>query len=325
MKIFLTGGTGFIGQALAFALQRRGDEVVALVRNPGKAAELEKAGCRLVQGDITDAQSIRGALDGCDAAIHCAAVYQVGVLEKDRPAMYEANVRGTENVLRIALELGTPRVVYVSTVASFGNTKGRVVDETYEHDGDYTSYYDETKHQAHLLAKQMIHEKALPGIIVQPGSVYGPHDTSQAGEIVRRFLDGKIPMKLLPELGVSAVHRDDVVDGIMLALDKGKIGESYVLAGDNLTMGDIWDEASRAVGKKPARFTLPTGVLKAMAPLAPYTAKLTGFPPNLKEIIKSSDNVTFWASSDKARRELGYEPRPISLGIRQTLQAEGRI
>ena len=325
MKVFLTGGTGFIGQALATLLRDRGDEVVALVRTPAKAGVLEAAGCTIVPGDVTDAQSIRGGLDGCDAAIHCAAVYKVGILEKDRPAMYEANVRGTENVLRIALELQIPKVVYVSTVAAFGNTHGRVVDETYEHDGDYTSYYDETKHQAHLLAKQMIHEKDLPGVIVQPGAVYGPNDPSEAGEVVRRYIDGKIPVKLLPGLGVSACHLDDVAGGIITALDKGRIGESYVLAGDNLTMGEIWDEAAKAVGKKPARFTMPIGALKAMAPLAPYTSKLTGFPPNLKEIIKSSDNVTFWASSDKARRELGYEPRPLGLGIRQTLQAEGRI
>ena len=325
MKIFVTGATGFIGETLALQLVRRGDEVVALVRNPEKATVLQKAGCMIVPGDITDAQSIRGGLDGCDAAIHCAAIYRIGVPEEERAAMQETNVRGTENVMRIALELQIPRVVYVSTVASFGNTRGRVVDESYEHDGDYTSFYDETKHQAHLLAKQMIHEKGLPGIIVQPGSVYGPGDPSEVGGIVRKFLDGKMPVKTFPDLGLSFVYRDDVVGGIVLALDKGTVGESYILAGDNLTMGDMWDEAAKATGKKPARFTLPTPLMKAMAPLAPYTYKLTGFPQNLKEVIKSSDGVTFWASSDKARRELGYEPRPLGLGVRQMLQAEGRL
>ena len=146
MRIFLTGGTGFIGGVVAAALRERGDDVRALVRDPAKAARLERLGCELVAGDLGDVAAIERALEGCDAVVHGAAIYEVGIRPSERPRMFEANVQGTENVLGAALRAGVPKTVYVSTIAAFGNTRGEVVDETYEHDGRYTSYYDETKH-----------------------------------------------------------------------------------------------------------------------------------------------------------------------------------
>ena len=131
MQIFLTGATGFIGGALALALQERGDEVRALVRSPEKAQDLEAAGIELILGGLGDVDTIDSALAGCDAAIHNAAIYEVGIKKSQHPAMYASNVQGTENVLGAALRAKTPKVVYVSTVGAFGNTRGKVVDETY--------------------------------------------------------------------------------------------------------------------------------------------------------------------------------------------------
>ena len=325
MKIFLTGATGFIGSALARKLLERGDEVAALVRSPGKASDLAAAGATLVQGDLGDESALREGMAGADAVIHCAAVYKVGMPVKERPAMYEANVTGTERVLRTALDEKIPRVVYISTMNAYGNTEGEVVDETFEHKRNYVSYYDETKHLAHVVARKMIDEEGLPGIIVQPGSVYGPGDQAEPGGVLRMFVKGKLPMRMFPETGFNLVHRDDAVDGIILALEKGKIGEAYNLGGEIATMADMLDMTAEVVGRKPLRRTMPTRLLKLSAPLGPLTSKITGFPPNLKEVIKAGDGVTYWARDDKARRELGYDPRPFEEGIRQTLREEGLL
>src|SRR5438445_8847664 len=165
MRFFLTGATGFIGGAVARALRDRGNGVRALVRDPTRATDLESIGVEAVQGDITDREAVANALKGCDAAIHGAAIYEVGIKRSEHPQMYATNVGGTENVLRAALEAGTPRVVYVSTVGGFGNTGGEIVDENADHQGDYGSYYEETKVLAHRAARRLIEEERLPCVI----------------------------------------------------------------------------------------------------------------------------------------------------------------
>ena len=164
MKVFVTGGTGFIGGEVVRQLRRRGDEVVCLVRNPEKGKAVAELGCELVAGDLGDGAAIGAGMEGCDAVIHAAAMYEVGIPAKQRPAMWEANVAGTERAMKAALEAKVPRVVYVSTVGAFGNTHGQVVDESYQHPGkEYTSYYEETKLEAHRLVERMIAEEDLPG------------------------------------------------------------------------------------------------------------------------------------------------------------------
>ena len=324
MKVFVTGATGFIGSEVARRLRARGDEVRALVRDPAKAKDLKDLNCELVKGDLGDTAAIGEAMKGCDAVIHGAAMYEIGIPKSRRPAMYEANVRGTENVLGAALELKIKKVVYISTVNAFGNTDGRVVDESHVHNERYVSYYDETKHKAHKVAKDFI-AKGLPLVIVQPGGVYGPGDTSPQGKIINQFLDGKLPAMMFPETGINMVHRDDVADGILLCLDKGKAGEAYVLGGEITTMGDAIKTLAKVSGRKPPRVTLPSIMIKAVAPLGPLIGPAMGQGPNLGEIIKATDNVTYWAKDDKARQELGYKPRGLEQGVRDMLKADGRL
>jgi dihydroflavonol-4-reductase len=150
MRAFLTGATGFIGGHLAAKLRGRGDDVVALVRSPEKAKDLRALACELVEGDLGDAEAIRRAVEGADAAFHVAAVYKVGIPVRDRPAMEEANVGGTERVLDQATAAGVARIVYLSTVNVLGNTRGQVVDETFQRtDLDWLSWYDKTKYEGH--------------------------------------------------------------------------------------------------------------------------------------------------------------------------------
>lgn len=326
MPVFVTGGTGFIGSHVVRKLLDRGDEVVALVRNPEKGKELRDIGADLAEGDLSDEATIRNAMRGCEAVIHGAAVYEVGIPKEQREAMYEANVLGTERVLRAALDERIPKVVYISTVGAFGNTHGRVVDETYRHPGaDFTSYYEETKYKAHEIARRMIDHEGLPCVIVQPGGVYGPDDHSAIGTQINQFLAGRMPLIAFPDLGFNMVHVDDVATGILLALDEGKAGEAYVLGGQITTMREAIETLARVAGKKAPKRAMPTPVLKAMTPIGPVVGKLMGQPPNLSELISAADGVTYWAKHDKAIEQLGYSPRGLEQGLRDTLEAEGRL
>jgi dihydroflavonol-4-reductase len=321
VRAFVTGGTGFIGGRLIRKLRERGDDVVALVRSPAKADDLRRLGCQLAEGSLAAAGSIREGVHGCDAAFHVAAEYKVGIPRSERPSMYDANVRGTERVIDAAVDAGVVRIVYVSTIGAFGNTGGRVVDESYRHPGDeYLSYYEETKVLAHRAAVDRIAAGA-PVIIVQPGGVYGPGDTSPLGNLIDRIRRGRVPVKVYPETGFNWVHVDDVVDGILLAHDKGRIGESYVLGGQLGTLGDMIDAVATASGRRPPRVTLPGWVAKAGIPLGPLVGRAMGVGPNLRESIRAAEGATYWSTDERARTELGYSPRDLETGVRQTLAA----
>jgi len=326
VKVFVTGGTGFIGGQVVRRLRDRSDDVLALVRDTEKGRELSNLGCELIAGTLTDAPSIRDGMEGCDAVIHGAAVYEVGIPESEHRAMYEANVLGTENVLRAALDAKIPKVVYISTVAAFGNTRGQVVDEAYEHPGrDFTSYYEQTKYEAHQVARRLIAEEGLPCVIVQPGGVYGPDDHSAVGKQMHDFLDGRMPLIAFPDLGMNMVHVDDVAMGVLLALDDGRPGDSYVLGGQITTMRELIETLARVSGRKAPKRAIPTGLMKLMTPVGSVVGKVMGQPPNLRELISSADGVTFWAKHDKAMSELSYAPRNLEQGLRDTFTAEGKL
>jgi dihydroflavonol-4-reductase len=321
VKAFVTGGNGFIGERLVRKLRDRGDDVVALVRSREKGKKLEELGATLVEGDLSSSDAIRKGLEGCDSVFHIAAVYKVGIPKKEHEAMYDANVRGTERVLDAAFQAGVGKIVYVSTINVFGNTRGDVVDESYERPGnDYVSYYDETKYLSHQVAKERI-AKGAPIVIVQPGGVYGPGDHSEVGNAIDQTRTGKLKAVPFAGLGLNLVYVDDVADGLVLAHDKGKVGESYVLGGEITTMRGLVDKAAELSGRKSPKRDMPTGVIKLAAPAGPLVGKIMGFPPNFRELISASDGVTYWAKDDKARRDLGYSPRDLATGMQQTLDA----
>jgi dihydroflavonol-4-reductase len=322
VRVFLTGGTGFIGGHVARKLRERGDEVIALARSPDGARELAKLGCELVEGDLSDAAALRRGVKGADAVIHAAAVYKVGIPRSHREGMWDANVHGTERVLDAAIEAGAGRIVYVSTVNVFGNTHGQVVDESYERaeaDG-FLSTYDETKYRSHQVAKARIAAGA-PVVIVQPGGVYGPGDHSEIGNMIEQAHTGKLHAKAFPHLGVNFVHVEDAAAGIVLALDRGEPGESYVLGGERARMGEVIDKVAALSGRRPPRLTLPAVMVTLSAPLGPLIGPLLGFPPNLREAMRAARGVTYWARDDKAREALGYSPRDLDTGLRETLAA----
>jgi nucleoside-diphosphate-sugar epimerase len=322
MRAFVTGGTGFIGGRVAQKLRARGDDVVALVRNPAKATALRELGCELVEGDLGSVDEIRQGMEGCDAVFHVAAVYKVGIPKSEHGAMRESNVGGTERVLDTAIDAGVDRIVYVSTVGVFGNTEGKVVDESYSRPSDgFLSCYEETKYLSHQAALDRI-RKGAPIVIVQPGGVYGPGDHSELGNMIDQVRTGKLRMLMFPELGFNLVYVDDVADGILLAHDKGRPGEAYILGGQISTMRELVEKVSSLSGRKAPKRELSASVMRLAVPIGPVVGKLMGFGPNLAELIRSSDGVTYWATHEKAERELGYAPRDLDTGLRQTLAAE---
>ena len=180
--------------------------------------------------------------------------------------MVDTNVHGTERVLDAAIEAGIGRIVYVSTVGVFGNTHERIVDETYRRDGDdFLSCYDETKFRAHELALDRIAQGA-PIVIVQPAGVYGPGDHSEIANIIDQVRTGKLKMMVFPELGLDLVHVDDVADGIVNALDRGRVGESYVLGGEITRMRNLVELVAEMTGRKAPKRALPVGLMKISAP-----------------------------------------------------------
>lgn len=322
MKAFVTGGTGFIGSHLVARLRARGDDVVALVRSPARAAHLQDLGSELAEGDLLDQEALRRGMDGCDAVFHVAGVYRVGIPASQRPAMFEANVGGTESVLDAALATGVRRVVYVSTVNVFGNTRGRIVDETYRRPakGGFLSCYEETKFLAHRAAEERI-ERGLPVVIAMPGGVYGPGDHSEIGGQIERMRTGRMRFLTFPDLGFNFVHVDDAVEGLLLAHHKGRLGQSYVLGGQVTTLGELLRKVGELSDRRMPRLVMPPAMVKLSVPLSPLVTRAMGLPPNLREIIRASDGVTYWATDAKARHELGYSPRSLQEGLSRTLAA----
>lgn len=315
-RVFVTGGAGFIGRAVVRQLRERGDEVTAIVRDPARATALHDLGVRLVVGDLGSVATIRVAMDGSDAVIHLAGSYRVGIPASERPAMYEANVAVAERVLDAAIGVGIPRIVAASTANVFGNTRGRLVDETYRRDpaDGYLSYYDETKYLAYRIAEARMANGA-PVIIAMPGTTYGPGDHSPIGAQLKAAFDGSARVIVLGNMGISAVHVDDVAAGILAALDRGRIGESYVLSGECLTMEDAMSVAAQAAGRRPPRIRVPTALLRLAVPFAQVATRLGGLRFDLRESLRAADGVTYWASHAKATDKLGYAPRPLSQGV----------
>jgi nucleoside-diphosphate-sugar epimerase len=256
---------------------------------------------------------------GADAAFHIAGDYRIGIAVSDRPGMYASNVEGTHAVLDAARDAGVARLVYVSTANVFGNTRGQVVDETYRRpDLEFLSYYDETKFLAHQLAVERT-AAGDPVTIAISGGIYGPGDHSELGKQIEQARAGGYRVRMFPGLGVSMGYVDDVADGLALAHEAGRPGETYILGGPNVTLGEILDLVARASGHRVPRLTLPPFLLRACIPLGRFLGPRFGVGPNLAEAIHASDGVTYWVSSEKARRELGYRTRDLEDGLAELL------
>jgi dihydroflavonol-4-reductase len=307
MRVFVTGATGFVMGAVTRALRARGDAVTALVRNPSRATSLAALGCDLVAGDVVDPTDAIGELRRCDALVHGAAIYEIGVSPERRQVMEATNVTGTRSILELARAAGTARIVYVSTIAAFGNTHGAVVAEGHEPTSAPTSAYEDTKRRAHEIALDAA-RGGVPIVIVQPGQVYGPADHSAVGANFRALAEGRLRYRAFEDLGLNLVHVDDLADGILRALDRGRLGECYVLGGEIARLGDAYRAVAKATGRRLPPLVVPSAIVRLAGRLI----------PSMREVVSSADGVTFWATDAKARAELGTTPRDLATGMRDT-------
>jgi nucleoside-diphosphate-sugar epimerase len=319
MKYFITGATGFIGGKLAKKLASEGHTINALVRDPGKAKDLADIGVRLFKGDIRDKSTLLEPMRNTDGVFHAAAWYKVGV--KDRSMAYSINVNGTRNVFEVMKELGIRKGVYTSTLAVNSDTHGRILDESYKHNGVHLSEYDRTKWLAHWdVAIPMINE-GLPLVIVMPGLVYGPGDTSAAGATLKQYLQRKLPI-IPSRTAYNWAHVDDIVNGHILAMEKGRAGESYIIGGPVHTLTEALKIAEEITGVKGPRLKMPPAAMKASSAFMGFLDMLLPVPDLYSaEMLRATAGVTYLGDNAKAKSELGYAPRPLREGLQETLEA----
>lgn len=319
MRYFVTGATGFIGAHVARQLVGAGHDVVALVRSPDRALPLKELGVELAEGDITEPGTLAGPMDGADGVFHIAGWYKVGARNRD---MAEAiNVGGTRNVLEAARALGIPKIVYTSTLAVYGDTGGREVDENYRRGGPWLSEYDRTKWLAHYEVALPMARAGVPLVIVQPGLVHGPGDQSNVGTALREYLRKRLPV--IPKQGGGWAYVEDTARGHLLAMERGDVGESYNLAGPNKYWKEALDVAEEITGIRPPRVVLPAWLARLSSRLVGPVAAVVPLPPTYHpETLRVAAGTTYFANDDKARRDLGWDPRPFREGLEATLRAE---
>ncbi|MBW6474052.1 MAG: NAD-dependent epimerase/dehydratase family protein [Anaerolineaceae bacterium] len=328
MKIFLTGGTGFIGRPLTQRLLDRGWEVTALVRNPGsdESKEIQTLGAHLVQGDITNKESMRIPMSGVDVVIHNAAWYQFGISKKHRELMYKINVEGTRNTLNLAVELGIPKIIYTSTVLAFGRTGEIIADETYVRQYPPLTSYEETKSKAHEIAVELQRQGA-PIIINCPASVFGPGDHSEIGYLTKMYVRKILPPILwTPNAKLAHIFVDDVAEGIVHCVEYGKFGETYILSTDNQTHKEMFDSWRGCEGGcKKTWIWLPDSIAIFINTIAPPFERLLGLPVVFsKEFIYAAKN-NWQFSGDKAERELHIQFYDLENAWKDTIEGEREL
>jgi dihydroflavonol-4-reductase len=321
MKAFITGSNGFIGSHLASRLAARGDTVVCLVRDPSKVEGMNMSpNIQWVKGDVTEPDSVREAMRGSDVVFHVAGLFKYG--PKFIPQMRGVNVEGARNVLQMAADLGVPKIIHTSSVAVFGNTRGKIVDETYRGSkNDMGSEYERTKWEAHYEVAVPMQQKGAPVIIAQPGGVTGAGDTGAHMGMVNFYLN-RSPVGMGEKSGVTFAHVDDIADGHILLAERGKIGEAYILAGPTVTWKQIFEEFEKITGIPGPKVWLPGWTIPPTQALMGVFEGLGMHMAFAAESLGSLNNYTYWGKADKAKRELGWTSRPLQETFRDMLEYE---
>ena len=318
MKVLVTGATGFIGGNLARELWRRGDDVRALVRPGSNRLTIENTGIVPVEGDILDRESMDRAVQGCEAVFHAAAAYTFW--SKNPAAVSHTNVEGTVNVLNAARQAGVSRTVYTSTVGTIGLPKGRLGDEQTPLDPESLhGNYKKSKLQAEREALAMAAD-GMPVVVVNPTAPVGPWDVkpTPTGRMVLDFLRRRVPAYL--KTGMNLVDVADVVAGHILALEKGKPGERYILGNRNVTLKEIFDILSNLTGLPAPRIRAPYWLVVGIGYADRFVegALLDREPAIPVEGVLASKQPAY-VSCEKAVRELGQPQRPIEAALKQAL------
>jgi len=319
-QTLLTGATGFVGSAVARALVRAGFSVRVLVRPGSPRVHLGNLDLEFVEGDLRDAESVARAVEGVRTVFHVAADYRLWA--RDPGEIFAANVDGTRHVMQAALRAGVERVVYTSSVATLGlRPDGTAADESSPlSEAQGIGAYKRSKIAAERLVEAMIARDGLPAVIVNPSTPVGPRDVkpTPTGRIIVEAACGRIPGFV--DTGLNLVHVDDVADGHLAALERGVVGERYILGGTNVTFADMLADIARLVGRKPPRLRIPRAVVMPIAYAAEAMARFTGREPfaTVDGVRMAKYRMFFTAA--KAERDLDYRPRPYIAGLEDAIR-----
>lgn len=307
---FVTGGTGFVGAHVVRALLRRGRSVRCLVRFSSRLSNLEELPVEVIPGDVTEPASLSRAMAGARRVFHCAADYRLSA--RDPREIYAANVEGTRNVLAAASEIGAEKVIYTSSVGALGLTRdGRPGnEETPVEPRSLIGHYKKSKHRAERVAEEWA-AKGLPVVIVNPSTPVGEMDIkpTPTGQMIVDFMNRGMPAYV--ETGLNLVDVRDVAEGHVLAAEKGRIGEKYILGNRDMTLKEIFDALSRLTGIPSPAVRLPHWVPLAAAAVDTLASRLTGRQPRVPlEGVRMSRHTMFF-DAGKAVRELGLPQTPV--------------
>lgn len=309
---FLTGATGFVGSAVARKLLSEGLAVRALVRRGSNRSNLEGLDLNLVEGDIRDAELLHRVVHGVRYVFHVAADYRLWA--PDPKEIFATNVDGTRAIMESVLEAGVERVVYTSSVATLRlPDNGAAADETAPLDqADAIGAYKQSKVLAERLVERMVAEANLPAVIVNPSTPIGPRDVrpTPTGRIVVEAATGRMPAFV--DTGLNLVHVDDVAAGHVAALRRGRVGERYILGGENLSLGQMLAEIARLAGRRPPTVKLPRALIYPIAYAAEGLARITKREPFVTVDGLRMAKYKMFFSSAKAERELSYHARPAA-------------
>ena len=310
----VTGATGFVGSAVARALVGMGHDVRVLARPNGDRRSVVDLSVEVAEGSLEDAPSLSRAVAGCRYLFHVAADYRLWV--PDPAPMFRTNVEGTRVLMRAALDAGVERVVYTSSVATLGLVpQGSADEETPSNVEDMIGPYKRSKFQAEEVVRALIARRALPAVIVNPSTPVGPRDRkpTPTGRLILEAARGHMPGYV--DTGLNIVHVDDVAAGHLAAAELGRVGERYILGGENLSLARILVEVAHAAGTRAPRIQVPYTVAYPVAIGAELMARLSGKEPfiTLDGVRMAQKKMYF--TSEKASRELGYTPRPARHAI----------
>jgi dihydroflavonol-4-reductase len=313
--VLVTGATGFVGWHVASKLAARGERVRALVRDPARLREVD---AEPVQGDLRDADSLRRAVAGCSVVYHVAADYRLWTRRPEE--MYASNVGGTRNLLEAARSAGVERVVYTSTVGCIGISGGGIGDEDSPVSiEDMTGAYKRSKWMAEQVALEFAAE-GFPVVIVNPTAPIGDHDfkPTPTGRVVLDFLKGDMPAYI--DTGLNVVSARDTAEGHLLACERGKPGERYILGSENLTLQQIFHKLEAISGRKAPTMQVPYAVAFAAGVVTTGLAYLTGVEPKAPLDAVRMSKKKMWVSHEKAARDLGFQPGPADDALRQAVE-----
>lgn len=329
MKALVTGATGFVGSAVARLLLARGESVRVLTRADSDRRNIAELPVETAVGDLREPSSLEAALAGCDALFHVAADYRLWVPDPD--AIYAVNVEGTRNLLRCAAKAGVARMVYTSSVATLGLHKdGSPANEDSPVGlDDMIGHYKRSKFLAEAEVRRLIAEEGLPVVTVNPSTPIGPRDVkpTPTGRVIVEAASGRVPAFV--DTGLNVVHVDDVAAGHLLAFDKGRVGERYILGGEDMSLAQILTVIAVKVGRKPPKVRLNPSLLMPLARLAEAWARIRrrGEPFVTVDGLRMSRKWMYFSSA-KATAELGYRFRPAEAALSDAIdwfEAEGYI